>query len=162
MEEPCCRITPVGEVVVKGEEMGIQIAEDFREALIGLEGFSHISLLWWFHQVDTPEIRKLLVFSRPYIRGPEMMGAFATRSPARPNPLGFSVAAVTSVDRAAGWIGLAWVDAEAGTPVLDIKPYHPSEDRVRDVQVPEWCRHWPQWMEESEFFPWHEEFNFPE
>jgi tRNA (Thr-GGU) A37 N-methylase len=59
-------------------------------------------------------------------------------------------------------IEVAYLDAENDTPILDIKPYHPSSDRVRDIKMPEWCRHWPTWYEDSQAFDWSKEFNFPE
>lgn len=52
------------------------------------------------------------------------------------------------------------LDADDNTPVLDIKPYTPSLDRVESPGVPEWCRHWPKSIEESGDFPWEGEFNF--
>jgi tRNA (Thr-GGU) A37 N-methylase len=57
---------------------------------------------------------------------------------------------------------ISYTDAEDGTPVLDIKPYHPSEDRVRDVRMPDWCAHWPEYWEESGDFDWSGEFSFHE
>jgi len=45
--------------------------------------------------------------------------------------------------------------------VIDIKPYHPAVDRVKNVSTPSWCSHWPQWYEESGDFNWTDEFNFP-
>ncbi len=57
-----------------------------------------------------------------------------------------------------GGIYVAYIDAEEGTPIIDIKPYHPATDRIRDVQVPEWCDHWPKWYEDSAEFDWQAEF----
>ena len=74
----------------------------------------------------------------------------ATRSPIRPNPIAVTACALLAVD------------AENGTPVLDIKPYEPSDDKVRDVKMPDWCAHWPACLEESENFDWSKEFNFPD
>jgi tRNA (Thr-GGU) A37 N-methylase len=47
---------------------------------------------------------------------------------------------------------------EDGTPILDLKPYQPAADRIRDVTVPAWCAHWPQWYEDSAIFDWEGEF----
>jgi tRNA (Thr-GGU) A37 N-methylase len=50
-------------------------------------------------------------------------------------------------------VHLAWIDAFDGTPVLDLKPYIPISDRVRDVRIAEWLADWPEWMEDAaEFF----------
>jgi tRNA (Thr-GGU) A37 N-methylase len=48
---------------------------------------------------------------------------------------------VQEIDYERGVIHTPYIDAEAGTPILDIKPYHPSVDRIRDVAVPAWCAH---------------------
>ena len=58
------------------------------------------------------------------------MGIFATRAPLRPNPIALSTAEVLDIDQANGILRLAYIDALDGTPVLDIKPYTPSLDRV--------------------------------
>lgn len=57
----------------------------------------------------------------------------------RPNPLALSCAAVTRLDPKAGVIGLSYIDAEDGSPLLDLKPYTPSLDRVEDPPLPAWC-----------------------
>jgi tRNA (Thr-GGU) A37 N-methylase len=62
------------------------------------------------------------------------------------------------VDVEKGLIVVPWIDAEDGTPILDIKPYHPSTDRIREVKMPRWCQHWPQWYEDSGEFDWSAEF----
>lgn len=132
----------------------------YREALTGLEGFSHIQLLWWFDRCDNPRDRGTRIEEKPYKMGPERMGVFATRSPNRPNPIGVSVCTVTHVDKAQGLIRLAYTDALPGTPIIDIKPYTPSMDRLDNPTVPKWCSHWPMSIEESEEFDWEKEFNF--
>ena len=88
------------------------------------------------------------------------MGIFATRSPVRPNPIALSTVEVTHINYEQGIIHIPYIDADHNTPVLDIKPYTPSLDRVENPRVPEWCSHWPKSLEESEQFPWEEEFNF--
>ena len=52
------------------------------------------------------------------------------------------------------------MDAFNGTPILDIKPYIPSVDKVNKVKTPTWSKHWPQSYEESGDFDWEKEFNF--
>jgi tRNA-Thr(GGU) m(6)t(6)A37 methyltransferase TsaA len=59
-------------------------------ALRGLEGYSHVQVVWWF---DRAEDTNSLIERKPYAKGPEELGVFATRSPMRPNPI-----AVSSVD----------------------------------------------------------------
>ena len=107
--------------------------------------------------VDNEEMRQYMVAPKPYKKGPEEVGLFATRSPVRPNPLGMTTVPVLDIDRKNGLVKIAFIDAENGTPIVDIKPYH-GIDRVRDVHVPEWCSHWPEWYEDSAEFDWAEEF----
>lgn len=143
--EGCCRVV---------------LEKPFREALRGLEGFSHLQILWWGHLYATEEARSMVKVDKPYTKGPESCGILATRSPVRPNPILLSTVEVIRIDPERGVIELPWIDAEPGTPVVDIKPYHPSSDRIRDARTPGWCSHWPQWYEDSESFDWEAEFNF--
>lgn len=153
---------PVGIVHADNESFSIEVAGPFRPALQELEGFSHIVVLWWGDRVDTPERRNETVCKKPYTRGPETIGIFATRSPARPNPIALSVAPVIDIDIASGIIRVAYIDADDATPVLDIKPYFPATERVRDVSVPAWSSHWPQWYEDNGEFDWAAEFTCEE
>lgn len=104
---------------------------DFRspEAVRGLEGFSHIWLIWQFSQAVredwSPTVRP------PRLGGNTRLGVFATRSPFRPNPLGLSLVELDKII----WEGLhgpeLWVkgaDLMDGTPIYDIKPYVPYAD----------------------------------
>jgi len=91
-----------------------------------------------------------------------MIGIFATRSPVRPNPIALSAVPVLGIDTAAGIIRVPFIDADDHTPVLDIKPYLPATERVRDVNVPAWSSHWPQWYEDNRGFDWAAEFTFGE
>lgn len=88
------------------------------------------------------------------------MGIFATRSPVRPNPVALTAVQVIRIDHKEGIIQIAWIDANDGTPVIDIKPYTPSADRIETPGVPEWCSHWPKSSEQSEYFNWENEFKF--
>ncbi len=88
---------------------------------------------------------------------PEVLGTFATRSPMRPNPIALDCVQVTYIDHENAVIGLAYIEAFDGSPVLDIKPYTPSLDRVENPVVPEWCSHWPKSYEESGDFDWESE-----
>lgn len=88
------------------------------------------------------------------------MGIFATRSPIRPNPIALSVVEIIAIDYENGIIQIAYVDANDQTPLLDMKPYTPSLDRVEVPSVPAWCSHWPKSIEASAHFDWGKEFNF--
>lgn len=138
----------------------IELEREFRTAMTGLDGFEYLNILWWFDRCDDEQSRSKRTEESPYARGPRVLGTFATRSPERPNPIALSCTQVTYLDEEHGVIGLAWLDAEDGSPVLDIKPYTPSADRVENPSVPVWCAHWPKNVETSGDFDWAAEFNF--
>lgn len=147
---------------IRSDENGfsVKLEKEYIPALAGLEGFSHIQLLYWFDKCDGEASRVKLTESKPYVNGPDIIGTFATRSPERPNPIALSCVNITYIDRENGIIGIAYTDAFDGTPVLDIKPYTPSLDRVERPTVPDWCADWPQCIEKSGDFDWSSVFNF--
>lgn len=155
-------LKPIG--VVRADESGfrIELEPEYIPALAGLDGFGHIQILWWFSVCDNAVSRTMLTEKKPYKKGPNVLGTFATRSPARPNPIALSCAYVTYIDHESGTIGLAYTDAYDGTPVLDIKPYTPSLDRVEHPVTPDWCAHWPPCVEASGEFNWEAVFTFSE
>ena len=113
----------------------IVIDNSLTEALDGLDGFSHIIVIWWMHQAgDTVELP-----AKIHPRGNKelpLVGRFATRSPHRPNPLG--KATVRLLQCQGNMLKVKGLDAIDGTPVIDIKPYIPGYDSVADAKVPEW------------------------
>jgi tRNA-Thr(GGU) m(6)t(6)A37 methyltransferase TsaA len=99
------------------------------EALRGMEGFSHIWLIWLFSEAVrtswSPTVRP------PRLGGNTRMGVFATRSPFRPNPIGLSAVRLDGIrrDETLGQVLLvSGADLMDGTPILDIKPYLPFAD----------------------------------
>lgn len=99
------------------------------QALRGLEGFSHIWLIWQFSRSMgagwSPTVRP------PRLGGNERMGVFATRSPFRPNPMGLSCVKLEKVELSGPEGPVLWVagaDLMDGTPIYDIKPYLPYAD----------------------------------
>ena len=153
-------VKPIGKVRSDEDGMRIELDKQFIPALTGLEGFGYLNILWWFNQSDDARSRSTLVEMSPYKNAPDTLGTFATRSPERPNPIALTCAYVTYLDYDNGIIGLAYIDAEDETPVIDIKPYTPSLDRVGHAIVPSWCANWPQNVETSEDFDWSTVFNF--
>lgn len=151
-------LNPIGRIEADGT-FRILLDPKYREALIGLEGFSHVQILWWFDGCDNARDRSATTVRNSYAHGPELLGTFATRSPARPNPIAVTVAEVLGIDIDTASIELGFIDALPGTPVLDIKPYTPSLDRVAHPIVPDWCRHWPESYEDSGSFDWEKELN---
>src|SRR5512133_49232 len=129
MAQTDCVLYQLGYIRSDKDGFVLEIKPEFREAMIGLQGFSHINVLWWSHLLASPEHRKVMTVDKPYIKSPDRLGIFATRSPMRPNPICVSIAQVLNVDETNGRISLAWIDAEDGTPILDIKPYLPCSDR---------------------------------
>ncbi len=153
-------VRPIGKVISNNGEMVIEVENKYIPALTSLGGFGYIQVIWWFDECDNEESRLTLVENKPYKKGPDRIGTFATRSPERPNPIALTTAYVTYIDYQNGIIGLAYIDANEGSPVLDIKPYTPSLDRVEHPIVPDWCSHWPKCNEDSGAFDWESEFNF--
>ena len=151
-------LAPIG--YVKSGENGsyLKIKHEYRPALKELASFKHANVLWWGHLVDSEEDREALECEKPYKNSPDKIGIFATRSPQRPNPIALTTVALLGVDIENGIIRVPYIDAEVGTPIMDIKPYHPSMDRIRDISVPAWCSHWPIWNEDSADFDWASEF----
>ena len=105
------RSQAVGQVVVYPE---------FIEGLQDVEGFSHIILLYAFHQSEGYALRV-----KPFLDD-QLHGLFATRHPCRPNPIGLSI--VRLLARRDNVIEIEGVDMLDGTPLLDIKPYVPDFD----------------------------------
>ena len=153
-------IKPIGYARCCQGDFSIQIEKEYRDALIGLNEFGHINVVWWFSECDNDEQRNILTVDRPYKGSPEKLGTFASRSPERPNPIALTVCEVLSIDEEKGEIRVPFLDAMDGTPILDIKPYTPSLDRVDRPLVPEWQAQWPQSIETSGMFDWSSIFNF--
>jgi tRNA (Thr-GGU) A37 N-methylase len=152
-------INPIGFVRTKNEVFCIELAEKYIPALTNINGFSHLQITWWGHLYADTEQRDILIGEKPYKKGPDQIGIFATRSPVRPNPVLITNIFVQKIDFEKGIIYTPFIDAEDGTAVIDIKPYNKSE-RVRDCSVPDWCKHWPEWDEDAATFDWEKEFNF--
>lgn len=153
-------VKQIGTVSVDKAGFYVKLLPEFIPALEGLEDYPYLQLLWWFDGCDNACSRAQLTERKPYKKGPEKLGVFATRSPERPNPIALSCVYVTAIDHKAGVIRLAYTDANDGTPVLDIKPYIPSLDRVAYPVMSGWCAHWPDCVEASGDFDWAGEFNF--
>lgn len=154
------KIFPVGRIHNSEEGTIIELQNQYIPALKGLEGFSHIQVIWWFSHCDNEASRSTLQENQPYKNSPKVMGTFAMRTPLRPNPIALTTTEVLHIDEENGRLQIAYIDAANDSPVLDIKPYTPSLDRIESPKVPTWCSHWPKSSEESADFPWENEFNF--
>lgn len=122
--------------IVDGLEALVVFEPEYRnpDALRGLEGFSHIWLIWQFSECVrdewSPTVRP------PRLGGNARMGVFATRSPFRPNALGLScvrLSAVEQYDELGTVLRVAGADLMDGTPIYDIKPYIPYADCHADA-----------------------------
>ncbi|MFZ5644906.1 MAG: SAM-dependent methyltransferase [Bacillota bacterium] len=153
-------VNPIGNIKICVEGMFVEVDKKYIPALKELDGFSHVNVIWWFNDFDNEEARSVMEVPAPYKKAPQTMGIFATRSPVRPNPIALSAAQIIYIDNEKGTIQIAYIDANDGTPVIDIKPYTPSLDRVEAPGVPEWCSHWPKSLEKSGDFNWENEFSF--
>jgi tRNA-Thr(GGU) m(6)t(6)A37 methyltransferase TsaA len=153
-------ISPIGYVRVKETGTYLELVPECKSALQGLDGFSHVNVFWWGHLYATDEYRAIVECDQPYKHAPKKLGIFATRSPVRPNPIALTAVPIIKIDHEQGRIQVAFIDAENETPILDLKPYHPAVDRIREASVPAWCKHWPQWYEDSADFDWESEFMF--
>ena len=110
-------IQPSGAAQVQGT---IVIDKEYEQGLIDLEGFSHIILLYHFHQSKG---YNLMV--KPFLDD-QKRGLFSTRAPRRPNPIGLSI--VRLIKRQDNRLTIKGIDVLNGTPLIDIKPYVPGFD----------------------------------
>ena len=154
------KIFSIGKIVNKKEKVYIELDPKYLKGIKGLEGYSHIQVLWWADKCDNEISRTNLIVKKPYKKGPDEIGIFATRSPERPNPIAVSNVDIAYVDIEKGIIGLYYIDAFDGTQIIDLKPYIPSVDKIENPKTPDWCRHWPKSYEKSGNFNWEDEFNF--
>jgi tRNA-Thr(GGU) m(6)t(6)A37 methyltransferase TsaA len=104
----------------------VEVYPEYSDGLEGVEGFSHLILLYVFHRSSD---YRLVV--KPFLDDREH-GLFATRYPDRPNPIGLSI--VRLIKRAGSRIEIEGVDVLDGTPLLDIKPYVPDFDIRPDAR----------------------------
>lgn len=138
-------LTPIGQVVngieypsdVKWEDIvsEVVITPQLAEALDGIEGFSHIVVVFYLHRVGEDQRSVLKVHPENREELP-LVGVFATRSPVRPNPIGITV--VKLLERRGNILKVLGLDAYNGTPVLDIKPYLRRGDLVEEATTPDW------------------------
>ena len=128
--------TPSGDKGDQGDIVSseITIKSAWSEALDGIEGFSHIWVVWWIDRFDEPPERQHV---HPEGRSDmPLVGLFATRSPHRPCPVG--ITAVRLLKRNGRRLLVEGLDAFEGTQVLDIKPYLRRGDLVLEAGAPEW------------------------
>lgn len=122
--------------IVEAAQAQIVFLPEYRdtEALRGIEGFSHLWLLWQFSANRKtgfqPTVRP------PRLGGNRRMGVFATRSPYRPSPIGLSAVRLLGLEHSSEngtVLRISGADLMDGTPILDIKPYLPYADCIPEA-----------------------------
>ena len=121
--------TPIQPVYAKGCKGQVEVFSEYAAGLRDLEDFSHIYLIYQFHQ--SPQVQLIV---KPFLQDVER-GVFATRAPCRPNAIGLSVVALIKIEN--NILCIDGVDILDGTPLLDIKPYTAKFD-LYDVQKSGW------------------------
>jgi len=114
------RGTPIQPSAATEVEGTVEVFREYAEGLRDIEGFSHLILIYHFHLAGKPSLQV-----KPYMDD-RQHGVFATRAPARPNPIGLSIVRLLGVEGTN--LRVRGVDIVDGTPLLDIKPYVPQFD----------------------------------
>lgn len=146
-QEPTLTLCPIGRVVEgaafppdpgwEERDAVVEVHPAWAGALDGLDGFSHLWLLWWLDAYDAPpDALRVHPERREDI---PLVGIFATRSPHRPNPVAMTAVRLVELDGLR--LRVRGLDARQGTPILDIKPYLHRGDCIPDATMPAWIEH---------------------
>lgn len=131
----------IGEVESTGDTSVVRIFPEFCPGLLGVEGYSHLIVLYWMHLRDDERNRGTLRVTPPRHEGAPLTGVFACRSPSRPNPIGLAVVKLEEVEGCR--LRVCGLDAFEGSPIVDVKPYSPRADAVPGATAPEWSLRGP-------------------
>lgn len=132
------RVYPIGTIRKTEDDTRIDIDSQYQPGLLGIDGFSHILVYYWFHENDHPEDRRRLqVHPRKNPANP-LTGVFATHAPVRPNLIATTACRIVSVDGRT--IHVDAIDAVDGSPVIDIKCYLPASIDPATVRLPDWAK----------------------
>ena len=130
----------IGIVESAGEnEAKVRIFPEFCDALKGIDGFSHLIILYWIHLRDNEKKRSVLQVVPRGRKNNVKVGVFACRSPSRPNPIGLCVVKLIKVQDCR--LTVKGLDAFEGSPIIDVKPYIQRRDAVPKAYTPEWLSH---------------------
>ena len=116
-------------------ESEIILSDEYAPGLMGLEGFTHIIVVFHMHKAEYNKNLHLVRHPQERTDLPKL-GIFAQRAKHRPNPIG--ITAVELVAVSGNNVKVRGLDAIDGTPVLDIKPYFPAFDSRPDASIPGW------------------------
>ena len=136
-------LNPIGRV--KTEAVGDEVKDKSRISQIilrdelvgtleGVDGFSHLFVLFWLNQISNQQRMTLKVHPRGRMDMP-LLGVFATRTNLRPNPIGLTLVELLKVE--GNTLTVRGLDAFDGTPILDIKPFD-SWDNAENARVSDW------------------------
>jgi tRNA-Thr(GGU) m(6)t(6)A37 methyltransferase TsaA len=128
-------------------ETALHILPRWADAIDGIEEYSHLIVVFWLDRARRARRAcRIRAEGRPDM--PEV-GAFATRTPVRPNPIGLATPRLLRREGLTLWV--TGIDAWPGTPILDLKGYTPRDDVHLDATVPGWLQHlWALHDEERE------------
>lgn len=139
------KISPIGYVRKDGMKTSLEIIDKYIPGLKELNNFSHVIVLWWANMIDNSEHRNVLQVYPPYSLD-RLTGIFATRAEYRPNPVSITTCKIEDLNEKEGILHVSNLDACDGTPIIDLKAYFPSFDRVEKPETPRWLSFlWPDW-----------------
>jgi len=124
------QIQPIGTVEKSDQGVRIRIFDAYVDGLLGLQEWSHVNVFYWFDQNDTPQQRRILRVHPQGNQANPLTGVFACRAPVRPNLIALSVCKVLAVEK--NLVTLDAIDAFAGTPIIDLKPFIPPDAPIKD------------------------------
>jgi len=132
------QVHPIGWVRKAEGRTTIELTESYKPGLLGLDGFSHVYVIYWFDRNDRPGRRPALQVHPRGNRQNPLTGVFATRSPSRPNLVALTLCKIVAVR--GNVLEIEKIDAFPDTPVVDLKPYIPGYDSAEKATVPDWLR----------------------
>ncbi|MGB9979936.1 tRNA (N6-threonylcarbamoyladenosine(37)-N6)-methyltransferase TrmO [Methanobacterium sp.] len=146
IEEDSYTISPIGYAKRNGMNAFLEINNKYVHGLKELDNFSHVMVLWLADKIENTGYPNILQMYPPYALD-KLTGVFATRAEYRPNPIAVTTCKILDVNEEKGTITVANLDAIDGTPIIDLKPYMPSFDRVKEPKIPKWLSFlWPEWV----------------
>ena len=141
-------MTPIGHIRRRKDEIDLEIFKPYIPALKQLGHFSHVMVFWWADRHDN-EKDKSMMQTRPPYASKKLTGVFSCRAEYRPNPIAITTCKIINVDEENGIVKIKNIDAFDGTQIVDLKPYFPVCDRVKEAHIPDWLIGWPEWMPED-------------
>ena len=136
MKQGPFHLFPVGAVHLGDETAWIEIFPEYLDGLLGIAQFSHINVLYWLHENDHDEGRRVLQVHPCGNEANPLTGVFATHSPRRPNLIALTRCRLKAVE--GNRIFVDEIDALDGSPVIDIKAWFPDETGAEKYRFPRW------------------------